>query len=58
MRYLEKQGLKQVEKALKKVWYQRFDTHDEAVSAILDTLDSAEEPIYRRRSNTFRIQGS
>lgn len=47
VRYLEKLGLKQVEKALKKVWYQRFDTHDEAVSTILDTLDSAEEPIYR-----------
>lgn len=57
MRYLEKQGLKQVEKTLKKVWHQRFDTHDEAVSAILDTLDNAEEPIYRRRSNTFRTRG-
>ena len=46
-RYLEKQELKQVEKALKKVWHQRFDAHDEAVSAILDALDGAEEPICR-----------
>ncbi len=45
VRYLEKQRPKQVDKALKKVWYQRFDTHDKAVSVILDALDSAEEPI-------------
>ena len=47
VRYLEKQRPKQVDKALKKVWYQRFDTHDKAVSVILDALDSAEEPICR-----------
>jgi len=47
VKFLEQQGLKQVEKALKKVWHQRFDTREEAVSAILDALDSAEEPIYR-----------
>ena len=47
VRYLENQELKQVEKALKKVWHQRFYAHDEAVSAILDALDGAEEPICR-----------
>ncbi len=45
-KYLREQGLKQFEKGMKKVWHHRFATREDAVSAVLDALDCAEEPIY------------
>lgn len=45
-KYLREQGLKQFEKGLKKVWHERFDTREDAVSAVLEAMDCAEEPIY------------
>lgn len=45
-KYLREQGLKQFEKGLKKVWHKRFNTREDAVSAVLEAMDCAEEPIY------------
>lgn len=47
VRYLENKGLKDFTKVLKRVWHTRFRTREDAVEAILNAFEEAEEPIYK-----------
>ncbi|MGN0138055.1 MAG: transposase [Candidatus Methanomethylophilaceae archaeon] len=45
-RFLETKGLNDFTKALKRVWHMRFKSREDAVEAVFQAFDEAEEPIY------------
>ncbi|MGM9768192.1 MAG: hypothetical protein ACI3Z0_06995, partial [Candidatus Cryptobacteroides sp.] len=50
LKYLRGQGKRNVMRALKKVWHERFHTEEEARAAVQAALDDADAPIYSSKT--------